>query len=167
MLQRKNESPLLSRRIKCPAVMLAVIRNARVRGRRSALVNSIRVMNGESHNGVEAGRNEEKKFVVLAFKKIIIGLSHRVSPRGKVMVGNVVMEKVYGTKPVRLKKHKIKNVGGINRSQPLKFFCQGAIWAKIKDSREFIVWLKCEGEGQRVGAKNRRSVNEEANEARA
>lgn len=74
--------------------MLAVIRKARVRGRRRILVSSINVINGDNHRGVDAGRNEEKKAVVFVLKKTIRGASHNISPRGNVIVGNVVMENV-------------------------------------------------------------------------
>ena len=91
---RKKERPLLSRRIRWPAVMLAVIRKARVRGRRRILTSSIRVINGASQRGVEAGRKDEKKFIRLSLIETRRGASHSTRPRGKVIVGKVVEENV-------------------------------------------------------------------------
>lgn len=122
--------------------MFAVIRNAKVIGRRRILVSSISVINGASHKGVEAGRKEAKNAFMLILKKINSGASHSINPIGKVIVGKVVIENVYGISPVRLKKINRQKVVGINISHPLNDFFHGVIWDKIKDKRVFKVWVK-------------------------
>lgn len=124
---RKNVRPLLNRRIRCPAVMLAVIRKASVRGRSTILVNSIKVINGASHIGVDAGRKEAKNAFTFILRKIKSGASHNINPRGNVIVGKVVIENVYGTRPVRLKKISLQKVAGMNISHPLNAFFHGVI----------------------------------------
>lgn len=118
--------------------MLAVIRNANVIGRKIILVSSISVINGASQSGVEAGRNEAKNVFVFILKKINSGASHSIKPRGKVMVGKVVIENVYGISPVKLKKISRQKVVGIKMSHPLNDFFHGAICVRIKDKRRDV-----------------------------
>jgi hypothetical protein len=139
VFRRKKDRPLLRRRIKWPAVMLAVIRKAKVNGRSKILVSSIKVINGASQRGVEEGRKEAKNIFTLFLKKINKGASHSINPSGNVIVGKVVIENVYGINPVRLKKMSRQKVVGIKMSHPVKDFFQGAIWLRIKESSMFVV----------------------------
>lgn len=135
--------------------MLAVIRKASVSGRRIILVSSIKVINGASHRGVDVGKNEAKNAFTFILRKIKSGASHNINPRGNVIVGKVVIENVYGIRPVRLKKINMQKVAGINISHPLNDFFHGDIWDRIKERRMFVVWIKKEGATQYEGAKKR------------
>lgn len=107
--------------------MLAVIRKANVSGRSIILVSSIKVINGASHKGVDAGKKEAKNAFTFILKKIKSGASHNINPSGNVIVGKVVIENVYGISPVRLKKISMQKVVGINISHPLNDFFHGVI----------------------------------------
>lgn len=133
--------------------MFAVIRNARVRGRKRILVSSISVINGASQRGVDAGKKDAKNDFMFVLKKINNGASHSMKPNGNVMVGKVVIENVYGISPVRLKKINRQKVGGINMSQPLNDFFHGDICARINESINDIACVKKEGVTQKVGEK--------------
>jgi len=72
-------------RIKCPAQMLAVSRNARVRGRIRVLKDSTRTRNGARKFGAPLGISPPKTLEGEKVIPVIRSLAHSGSARGKVM----------------------------------------------------------------------------------
>lgn len=95
---------------RCPAIMLAVSRTAKVMGRISSLIVSMITIRGINGAGVPWGvRWVIRSFVYLMMEKVIIPI-HNDEEKDKVNLRWLVGVKMYGNSPIILFTIMIKNI---------------------------------------------------------
>lgn len=87
---------------KCPAIILADSRTAKVPGRITFLIVSIITIKGIKTDGVPWGTKWANMCFVLLIHPKSINLSHRGNAKLKVIVIWLVLVKIYGNKPKKL-----------------------------------------------------------------
>lgn len=91
-------------RSKCPAIILAESRTARVPGRMIFLIVSIKTINGINTGGVPWGTRWANICFVLLIHPKNMKLNHKGRARDSVNVMWLVLVKIYGNKPRKLLK---------------------------------------------------------------
>ena len=87
---------------KCPAIMLAANRTARVPGRMTLLIVSIRTINGIRTEGVPWGTRWANICWVWLIQPLIIRVNHRGSDRARVIAMCLDLVNTYGKRPKKL-----------------------------------------------------------------
>ena len=105
------EGPLFPSRVssKCPAIIFAVSRTARVPGRMTLLIVSMITMNGINMDGVPCGTRCSNMWLVFLIHPNSINLSHIGKASVRVSVRCLVLVKMYGNSPKKLFVKIIKN----------------------------------------------------------
>jgi len=94
---------------RCPAIMFAVKRTAKVPGRIRFLIVSMMTINGISMVGVPCGTRCSNMWLVFLIHPNSINLSHRGNARVSVSVRCLVLVKIYGNNPRKLFVRIIRN----------------------------------------------------------
>lgn len=96
--------PVFPRRVirRCPAIILAANRTAKVPGRIIFLIVSMITINGIKAGGVPWGTKWANICVVLLIQPNIMKDSHKGRASAKVKIKCLVLVKIYGNKPSRL-----------------------------------------------------------------
>lgn len=101
-----SEFPVFPKRVrsKCPAIILAESRTAKVPGRIIFLIVSIKTINGINTGGVPWGTKCANIWFVLLIHPKNMKLNHRGRAKDSVRVIWLVLVKIYGNKPRKLLK---------------------------------------------------------------
>lgn len=101
-----SEFPVFPKRVrsKCPAIILAESRTAKVPGRIIFLIVSIKTINGINTGGVPWGTKCANICFVLLIHPKNMKLNHRGRAKDNVRVIWLVLVKIYGNKPRKLLK---------------------------------------------------------------
>jgi len=105
------EGPLFPSKVsnRCPAIMFAVSRTARVPGRMTLLIVSMITMNGINMDGVPCGTRCSNMWLVFLIHPNSINLNHIGRAKVSVSVKCLVLVKMYGNSPRKLFAKIIKN----------------------------------------------------------
>lgn len=100
----ENEFPVFPSKVikRCPAIILAVSRTAKVPGRITFLIVSINTMNGISTDGVPWGTKWANICFVLLIQPKSINLNHKGNAKEIVILIWLVLVKIYGNNPIIL-----------------------------------------------------------------
>jgi hypothetical protein len=113
----EREFPVFPKRVnnKCPAIIFAESRTARVPGRMIFLIVSIRTIKGINTGGVPCGTKCANICFVLLIQPKNMKLSHRGRASDRVNVIWLVLVKIYGNRPKKLlKRINVNNEMNIN-----------------------------------------------------
>lgn len=99
-----KEFPVFPRRVKskCPAIIFADSRTAKVPGRIMFLIVSINTINGIKTAGVPWGTKWANMWLVLLIHPKNINLNHKGRAKDRVRVKWLVLVKIYGNSPKKL-----------------------------------------------------------------
>ena len=115
-----------------PVLKLAVKRTANVIGRIILLISSIIQRKGFNTAGDPEGWKCAKKEVKLNEAPIIIIEIHRGNERAKLIARCLDEEKIYGVRPIKLRKIKVKKIAENEDIVPAKF----TVW--VRDTNSWV-----------------------------